>query len=131
MDQLTSYLRCLLALGVVGCGAAAATAPDPTPESLLALQPSCDQPAPLYGEPDPNTPGYIVGFRDGVKSEVETPRLAALYDFQPSFTYTTALQGFAAELTPETVAELRCVSTIKSIEHDASVGPVEDTVRTR
>lgn len=81
----------------------------------------CAEPAPVTGSLDPAAPGFIVGYREGVGVVSETDRLASKYGFTPSFVYTVAFRGFAAILTPDTVASLRCEASILSIEHNAVV----------
>jgi hypothetical protein len=82
------------------------------------LQPSCDAPAPLEGTYDSRAPGYIIVLRDSVAVQAEVTRLAALYQFTPRAVYEHALHGFAADLTPEGVAGLRCELTISRVSYD-------------
>jgi hypothetical protein len=42
-----------------------------------------------------------VVFHDGIEAEAETARLAGVYDFVPTYTYTI-IPGFAAQLDDET-----------------------------
>ncbi len=81
----------------------------------------CDDPAPLLGAPDPEAPGYIVTFHDGVDAQQETERLAALYGFRPRHVYRFTLRGFSAELSPESLESLRCEPAVKSVRYDSSV----------
>jgi hypothetical protein len=100
----------LLALTAVGCREVSAPNSD-----------RCAQPAPLLGRYDPAAPGFIVQYRDGIDAVSETSRLASRYDFTPTYVYTAALHGFAAPLTPDVVASLRCESSVASVEHDGVV----------
>ncbi|MBI4595991.1 MAG: beta-propeller domain-containing protein [Candidatus Tectomicrobia bacterium] len=84
------------------------------------LQPACEDPAPLVGQPDPRAPSYIVGFHSTVDGEAETARLAAKYGFQPRSVFTS-IGGFGAELSREVVAELRCEPAVAYIEYDGVV----------
>lgn len=83
--------------------------------------PPCSDSAPLLGTYDPAAPGYIVQFHDSVNAAAEAARLAALYGFTTTFVYQAALKGFAAQLSPATVAVLRCEPTVASIEYDGVV----------
>ena len=57
----------------------------------------CGSPAPLLGEYDPATPGFVFVFRGGVDGPDETERLAVRYDFTPTGVHESALSGFAAD----------------------------------
>jgi hypothetical protein len=107
----------VLAVLSVGCQEGI-TSPD-APFALL--QPSCLSPAPVSGEFDPRAPGFIVVFDSGVDASVETPRLAGLYEFTPRHVFTHALQGFSAELTPATLAAIRCETSVNYASFDAPV----------
>ena len=79
---------------------------------------ACAQPAPLSGTYDPTAPGYIVQYQSAVEPISETSRLAAKYDFTPAHVYTAALHGFAATLTPDAVAGVRCEPSVASLEYN-------------
>ena len=98
----------LLAITVPGCREVSAPDSD-----------RCAQPAPLLGRYDPAAPGFIVQYRDGVDAIAETSRLASKYGFTPSYVYTAALHGFAALLTADVVATLRCEASVANVEHNA------------
>jgi hypothetical protein len=83
------------------------------------LPPACADPAALLGTYDVRAPGYIVVFREGVDPEAETARLGAMHDFEPMYVYAAALRGFAALLSPQAVAAIRCESSVHYVEHDA------------
>lgn len=100
----------LLAITVAGCREVSAPNAD-----------RCAQPAPLLGRSDPAAPGFIIQYRDGVDAVAETGRLAGKYGFTPSYVYTAALHGFAAVLTAEVLAALRCEATVANVEHNALV----------
>jgi hypothetical protein len=85
------------------------------------IAPACADPAPLGGEPDARAPGFIVVFEDNVEARPETNRLAEVYGFTPRYIYEFALQGFAADLTPDVVAAVRCEATVQSVSHDGFV----------
>jgi hypothetical protein len=68
--------------------------------------------------PDSRAPEYIVVFHSTVDAEQEAARLAAAYGFHPRYVWAAALEGFSAELTPETVAEIRCEPAVDYVEHD-------------
>jgi hypothetical protein len=92
-------------------------------DAIAPDQPQCLKPAPLLGSYDSRAPGYIVQYRDGVDPVAETSALAAKYQFTPTSVYTVALHGFAALLSAEAVAGVRCERTVLEVEHDA-VGSV-------
>jgi hypothetical protein len=100
----------LLAITIAGCREVSAPNSD-----------RCAQPAPLLGRYDPAAPGFIVQYRDGVDAVGETSRLASKYGFTSSYVYTAALHGFAALLTADVVATLRCEGSVASVEHDSLV----------
>ena len=114
------YLRIRAMLGgtamVVGAivlaGCDNATSPD---------HPSCLRPAPLLGSYYAAAPGFIVQYRNGVDAVAETKILAAKYQFTPSSVWTSALQGFAAEMSPRAVAGVRCEPSVLEVEHNALV----------
>jgi hypothetical protein len=83
--------------------------------------PPCADSAPLVGTYDPAAPGYIVQFHDSVNAAAETARLAALYGFTTTFVFQSAPKGFAAQLSPATVAVLRCEPAVTAIEYNGIV----------
>lgn len=83
--------------------------------------PNCLRPAPLLGSYDPAAPGFIVVYRNGVDAVAETKVLAAKYQFTPTSVWTAALQGFAAEMSPQAVAAVRCEPSVLDVEHNALV----------
>ena len=82
------------------------------------LVPPCEAPAPLSNQVDP-APGYIVMLELGLPIIPEVDRLTAKYYFRPIHVYRSPPGGFAAYLTPEVVAALRCEPTVKFIEENA------------
>ncbi len=104
----------LLLVLLVACDSTSAVAPVlPTVE---IVRPPCEHPAALLGQFDPQAPGYIVVYRDGVDAKAETDRLATKYEFQPRFVYIHVLGGFSADLTPPVVADVRCEATVDYME---------------
>jgi hypothetical protein len=85
------------------------------------FEPPCADSAPLLGTYDPAAPGFIVRFQDSVNAAAEAARLGALYGFTPTFVYTAAIRGFAADLSFATVAVLRCEPKVMHISYDAVV----------
>ena len=106
---------------VFGCNRPAPIAP---PATVEIVPPPCATPAPLLGEFDPRTSGYIVVLDDGIEPGPETSRLAAKYSFEPEHVYTHVLGGFSAQLTPTVVADLRCEITVDHVSFN-SVGSVD------
>jgi hypothetical protein len=78
----------------------------------------CENPAPVLGEYDPDAPGYMVLFHDGIDAEEETNRLATLYGFQPTYILENS-PVFAATFSTDVLEHLRCEPSIKSITHDS------------
>lgn len=120
---LASGLLCSAIL--LGCGAGAEpTGPTKAADiggpskAIPTVTPPCPTPAPLGGWGHPAHPSYIVVFHEGVAPRAETERLSQVYGFVPRSVYERALLGFAATLTPEVVARLRCEPTVKYIDHD-------------
>ena len=85
--------------------------------SELMVQPACASPARLTFSSSP-APGWIVVLDFGVDATKRVPELAAKYGFTPRFTYIAALKGFAAELTPQQIAAIRCEPDVDFVEQD-------------
>lgn len=103
--------------------ALAACAESPTDAGTEATQfipsASCAQPAPLTGSRDPRAGGVaIVAYHDGTDSPAVTARLAQKYGFTPRFVYQHALTGFAAPLTDEQIAGIRCEAETRFVQFD-------------
>ena len=122
MERVSAGLVSIILAGAWGCGSSEASGPSPA-ETLAPSQPPCEQPRPLLGVPDVRAPGYLVIFHDTVDAEVEAARLAAAHGFRPRSVWTSALEGFSADLRREIVAELRCVSTVDYIEYNQIYTP--------
>ena len=113
----------LLAAALAACSASLTVARPEIDRSAGAAQST--QPAALTGTPDPRTAGsYVVVFRDGTDAAGTTQRLVQKYAFQPRHVYEHALQGFAAPLTDEQLAGVRCEAEVRYVSHDgvASIG---------
>jgi hypothetical protein len=82
----------------------------------------CANPAPLEGRRNSAAPGYIVVFKDGTDAAAATEQLARKHGFVPSYVYTRALAGFAAQFPDSTLAALRCEPVVKYISHDDVTG---------
>lgn len=82
------------------------------------LTPPCSAPAPLRSaRPQDRAPGYIVTYRSGTDSRMVTAELASKYDFSPTFVYTV-VPGFAAVLSEQALAAIRCDSRIAFVDYD-------------
>jgi hypothetical protein len=97
---------------------------------------SCPLPVPLLKN-EPRAPGYIVFykfaiiFRLGKKPEEITQLLMTKYNFTPGQVFHNLpdlFSGFFAELSEETLAEIRCESAVKLVEQNAD-GKVEELTR--
>ena len=107
-------------LRLVACSAVACS--DTTEPGL-----TCRNPAPLSGVADSRAPGYIVRLREDVDATAEATRLASRFEFRVTIVYT-ALKGFAAEMSDEALAALRCEPTVLAVTHDGLVGTHADTL---
>ena len=79
------------------------------------IAPACSNPAPLHLAPVPSH-GWIVIFDDGVDPFAATAVLEAKYGFKAGTVY--AFGGFFSDLTPATVAALRCEADVHVIEQN-------------
>jgi hypothetical protein len=113
------HLVASLTVLAVALGCDQGMAPVWPPDALL--QPGCATPAPVYGTLHPTSPAFIVTYRSGTDPAAETTRLAARYGFTPQHVYQ-AIPGFAANLTRETVRDLRCEPTVAHLEYDGRAG---------
>lgn len=109
MSQLHRVAVAVLVLAMTGCA---------VDESVSQPDATCDNPAPLMGTRNPSAPGYIVVFKDEVNAAATAEALARKYDFKTKFVYTSALKGFAAELSDAALAGVRCEATVKYVEFE-------------
>lgn len=110
---MTSPIRRLLllaALTLTACGDQTVTGPGRL----------CANPAPLRGQANPRAPGYIVVYQDGTPASETTEQLARKYGFAPRHVYTV-FPGFAADLTTDALAGVRCESVVRYVEHNGEV----------
>jgi hypothetical protein len=119
-----------IAVGAVlaGCGGGSSTTATPIP-ARVELTPACSDPARLERTWDPRTPLFIVKLNDdrvplGPRSRETTLQLAAKYGFTPEHIYDAVLNGFAAPLTPEQVAQLRCDPDIDYLAYNVLGGGI-------
>ncbi|MFE2286717.1 S8 family peptidase [Streptomyces sp. NPDC059443] len=94
----------LLTVTPVTAGTASAAAPEPTP-------------APLYTASNAVPGKYIVTLEKGVDAANAAKKLG----LTPSFVYGSAMNGFAAPLTPLQLTIVRNSLGVKSVEEDAKV----------
>ena len=88
------------------------------------ITPQCSEPASLtVARPGTEAKGWIVLLQDETPSSYVTNVLAPRYGFTPDMVYE-AVPGFAAELTAQQIASLRCESSVLLLEQNAMV-PVE------
>ncbi|MEU4118528.1 S8 family peptidase [Kitasatospora sp. NPDC028055] len=97
--QLTAAAA--LALIPVAAGSAAASAPAPSP-------------APLLRSADAIPGRYIVTLGKSLDSR----KLTGLMGLRPTFTYTSAVNGFAAALTPTQLEAVRKAPGVESVQED-------------
>ena len=80
------------------------------------LEPPCSSPAVLDGNYHQSTPGYLVSVQDSVTDiEALVHELAAKHAFKPDSIMSTVKIFSVKELTPGTLAALRCEPTIGAI----------------
>jgi hypothetical protein len=80
------------------------------------LEPTCDRPAPLDGEWNSGTPGYIVDFRENIDDPGNVAHeLGRKYGFVPESVFRS-IGGFSVVLlSPQALAGLRCESQVEGI----------------
>jgi hypothetical protein len=85
------------------------------------LSPPCSTPAPLRSAaPQERLPGYLFWYRPGTESRLVTTELASRYEFTPLFVYTVA-PAFAAVVSDQALAAIRCDSRVESVEYNVNV----------
>ncbi|HEX7705367.1 MAG TPA: hypothetical protein VF701_02815 [Thermoanaerobaculia bacterium] len=89
-------------------------------DSQAVVQPDCATPATLHLTPF-DQDGWIVVYHAGTPVPSTTAYLAEKYGFTPRSIYEHAMQAFSADLTPETVAALRCEPLVKVIHANAII----------
>ena len=80
------------------------------------LVPPCADSAPLIGSYTPVVPGFLIRLRDSVDAVAEAALLGDRYGFVVRAVYQTPIKAFGADLTPATVAVLRCEPAVVSID---------------
>jgi hypothetical protein len=93
-------------------------------ERLLATQ--CANPVPVMmpGPERNQTDGWIVFLRNDMDAASTAAMLAARHGFTVDSVYDTAFRGFAARFNQETLAALRCESSVTAIAENVVV-PLE------
>ncbi|MEU9606048.1 S8 family peptidase [Streptomyces sp. NPDC048057] len=106
---------------LIATGSASA-APEPGPS--VSTGATRAEPAPLRRATAPIPGQYIVTLKKGASPESAVKEAAPAV--KPFFTYSSALNGFAAKLTPAELAALRALPTVEAVEEDgtATGGPV-------
>ena len=61
-------------------------------------------------------------FHDSLDANAETARLAARYGFATRNVYDTLVRGFTAEMSPSTLAALRCEPSVRSVDYNGVLG---------
>ena len=124
MLTVAVFLTTLLAAGCLNNPLTSAEA-DVSESKVKA---DCESPAPITNEKSKEWTeelGYIVVYHkdeDRTPEEISqlTERLAEKYGFSPGHTYAHVLQGFAAELSEEVLAQLRCESVVKDVTYNGT-----------
>lgn len=112
-------LATLLTASLLGATTASATAAPPAPPAQVSA-------TELVAAP------YVVMLTDSDEdAPVMTSRLERRLGFLSSATYTRALRGFAATLTPEQVSQLRQDASVKSVVPDAETSAAGSKSPTR
>lgn len=82
----------------------------------------CWRPLPVSGYVDPQlrslvpaAPAYVVGYHPGIDAVTETARLQTKYGFTAK---NAGADGFAADLPAQTLSQMRCERSLKSITHN-------------
>ena len=88
---------------------------------MREMTPQCSSPAP-FNKFSCVAPGYIVVYKDGTNAATVTAQLEAKYGFR-SLAVWQIVPGFAALLSVQTVAALRCEPAVRFIEENAISSP--------
>ncbi|MFD4831781.1 S8 family peptidase [Streptomyces uncialis] len=96
----------------------------PDPGAAVSASPTRAEPAPLRRVPSPIPGQYIVTVRKGASPQ--TALQQAVPGVKPLFTYSAALNGFAAKLSPAQLTAVRALPAVEAVEEDgtASATPV-------
>jgi hypothetical protein len=65
----------------------------------------------------------LVLLTPGTSAAEQAPRLAAEHGFTVKYTYSSSPRYFAAELSPEALARLRCDALVVEVDYDSPVFP--------
>ncbi|MCX5376844.1 S8 family peptidase [Streptomyces sp. NBC_00091] len=103
----------LLTMTPVAAGTASAAGPEPTP-------------APLHTSANAVPGKYIVTLEKGVDAAKAAQKLG----LQPSYVYTSAVNGFAVPMTPLQLSIVRNSLGVKAVEEDAAIQSVPKPTRT-
>ncbi|WP_078900650.1 S8 family peptidase [Streptomyces sp. SBT349] len=93
------------------------------PAASSAAAETRSEPAPLRRAADPIPGQYIVTLDEDASTEAVTTMAAP--EVEPLFTYTSALNGFAAELTAEQVEAVRAQPGVVAVEEDGIASATE------
>lgn len=86
------------------------------------LSPTCKNPAPLKGKWDPQAPGYIIVYKNGLADPAKaTANIASKHGLTVDHDLASVGMFFTRKMTPQQLAKLRCESQIAFIEYDSSV----------
>lgn len=133
LRQPLSIVASLLLILLIGCGAELPTSPGPSFASgeisaqntnrrrvtspVREMAPQCAAPAPFH-KFSCVAPGYVVVYKEGTNAEMVTAQLEAKYGFRALAVWQT-VPAFAALLSVQAVAALRCEPTIWFVEENA------------
>lgn len=111
-------------LSLTACGSGLVPGNSPEKDARMILfAGSCESPAPLLLAPSDKVPdSYIIVFDESLEGTFSrVAELEQKYSFTADTKWQVALKGFAATLTPEIVASLRCEADVDYIEENSYV----------
>lgn len=113
----------IMLLATVALFSQSAAMAAPASRAFQPLPPECEKPAPIYGKWNPETPGYLIGYKDTIKSYKQATRaLTNTYKLKVEKDFPAIKLFYVKELSHQQLAALRCEPAISYLEHDSMVG---------
>jgi hypothetical protein len=106
---------------ITGCGGGSSSTSIPT-DVPVVLAPACSDPVPLQGSYSRGITTYVVVLNSGEISAVQARSLEAKHGFTLKYVYPYS-SVFAAELSPQALASLRCDPLVVSVAYDRPPSP--------